>query len=252
MRQYGKRPGGSQGRSFTLVELLVVIAIIATLAGMLLPALKRARETAQNTQCLSQVRQIVMGGLHSYANDYNDWGFAWAWVMLPSSGYPPECSWIWRLGVKNVYAPNGLGYLPWRAGAPKKGLLFCPAGVAAATISFAVTYTINEGLHSSKGYGSDGGPTGIQRDVNGTARNNLFRMSSLRFPSAVSWVLDSSDYTNATQWAPHPGCSFNAGIVDGHAQHFGKNVFAPGQLNPATKKYTLNTSLEVKREPFSK
>jgi prepilin-type N-terminal cleavage/methylation domain-containing protein len=64
--------GKSHQRGFTLVELLVVIAIISILAGMLLPALENAAQTAKSLYCMSNIKQVALNEMN-YSIDNDGW-----------------------------------------------------------------------------------------------------------------------------------------------------------------------------------
>ncbi len=82
---------------FTLVELLVVIGIIAVLIAILLPALSKARSSAKQVACASNLRQIGMAA-HMYANENHGW--------LPYASYTSSIKWTTML---EPYLKNKVG-----------------------------------------------------------------------------------------------------------------------------------------------
>ena len=112
--------------SFTLIELLIVISIIVILAGLLLPALGKARSKALRTACTGNLRQVGLS-LLNYANDWNDY--------FPNPGATANDPCDWRRG--NSGEPmSGLYYfvktylhysIAYSMKEAREGLLKCPA-----------------------------------------------------------------------------------------------------------------------------
>lgn len=103
-------------RNFTLIELLVVVSIIAILAGLLLPALNKAREKAKDAACMSQIKQFCAASM-MYSDEANGW--------FPTSGERDDAA--PRMDRDDKW--HGFALLYFTGYIRNKSLYYCPASV---------------------------------------------------------------------------------------------------------------------------
>jgi prepilin-type N-terminal cleavage/methylation domain-containing protein/prepilin-type processing-associated H-X9-DG protein len=210
-------PGRRGAIAFTLIELLVVIAVIAILAAMLLPALSKAKASAVQTKCLSNLKQINLA-MVMYCADNHDTtpGENTAPLYDPFDEVGSGGIWWWYKELVKSYA--GI-----TAQSSSNDVVFqCPMdrgwkGVSTEWVNPLWTY-------QNLDYGSYQ-YNGIWNDTPST--NNLLniKLSDVRHPTRT-WLMSEWCFTWAYSWhdsltgvqnISYNNAIGNVSFVDGHA-----------------------------------